>query len=39
MFLEKSYQQDQWNVLNILVYNFDIFDNFLQGGMVPLTQF
>ena len=35
-FWEKSYQQDQWNVLNILVYNLHIFDNFLQGGIVPL---
>ena len=34
-FWEKSYTHIKWNVLNILTYNLNIFDNFLQGGIVP----
>ena len=36
-FWEKSYTHVKWNVLNILTYNLSIFDNFLQGGIVPLN--
>ena len=36
-FMEKSDRHDQWNVLNLLTYNFGIKDNFEQGGIVPLT--
>ena len=35
--MEKSDRHDQWNVLNLLTYDFDIKDNFEQGGIVPLT--
>ena len=33
---EKSDQHDQWNVLNLLTYNFGMKNNFEQGGIVPL---
>ena len=33
---EKSDRLDQWNVLNLLTYNFGTKDNFEQGGTVPL---
>ena len=38
IFLGKSDQHDQWNVLNLLTYNFSIKDNFQQGGIVPSTH-
>ena len=37
-FWEKSYTHVKWNVLNILTYNLNILDNFLQGGIVPLMR-
>ena len=36
--MEKSDRHDQWNVLNLLTYNFGIKDNFEQGGIVPLNH-
>ena len=36
-FLEKGDQRDQWNVLNLLSYNFGMKNNFEQGGIVPLN--
>ena len=35
--LEKSDQHDQWNVLDLLTYNFGMKNNFQQGVIVPLT--
>ena len=37
-FLEKSDPHDQWNVLNLLTYNFGMKNNFEQGGIVPLRR-
>ena len=36
-FWVKSYKLNQWNLLNILAYISAIFDDFFQGGSVPLT--
>ena len=37
-FLQKSDQHDQWNVLNLLTYNFGMKNNFEQGAIVPLKE-